>query len=53
MLDGIARERALLGDLRAEADMVIDTSGLNVHQLSAKVDPDLRGAAAARGCASR
>jgi RNase adapter protein RapZ len=37
MLDGIIRERTLLGDLRSEADVVIDTSGLNVHQLSAKV----------------
>ncbi len=37
LVDGIARERAILGDLRAEADIVIDTSDLNVHQLSAKV----------------
>src|SRR5665647_2487036 len=37
MLDGIIQERELLGDLRSEADVVIDTSGLNVHQLSAKV----------------
>jgi UPF0042 nucleotide-binding protein len=37
MLDGILLERELLGDLRSEADIVIDTSGLNVHQLSAKV----------------
>lgn len=37
MLDGIIEERELLGDLRSEADIVIDTSGLNVHQLSAKV----------------
>jgi UPF0042 nucleotide-binding protein len=37
MLDGIIQERELLGDLRSEADIVIDTSGLNVHQLSAKV----------------
>ena len=37
MLDAIIQERALLGDLRSEADIVIDTSGLNVHQLSAKV----------------
>jgi len=37
MLDGIMQERELLGDLRSEADIVIDTSGLNVHQLSAKV----------------
>ena len=37
MLDAIMHEREMLGDLRAEADVVIDTSGLNVHQLSAKV----------------
>jgi RNase adapter protein RapZ len=33
VLDGIARERALLADLRAEADLVIDTTDTNVHQL--------------------
>ena len=37
LVDGIARERDLLGDLRAEADLVIDTSDLNVHELRAKV----------------
>ena len=37
ILDGIVRERELVGDLRGTADVVIDTSGLNVHQLSAKV----------------
>ena len=36
--DGIARERALLSDLRGAADLVIDTSTLNVHELRAKVD---------------
>ncbi|MCU1678977.1 MAG: glmZ(sRNA)-inactivating NTPase [Frankiales bacterium] len=36
--DGIARERLLLGDLRGAADLVIDTSTLNVHELRAKVD---------------
>jgi UPF0042 nucleotide-binding protein len=35
--EGIAREREVLRDLRAEADIVIDTSNLNVHELSAKV----------------
>jgi RNase adapter protein RapZ len=35
--DGIAREREMLGELRAEADYVIDTSSLNVHELSAKI----------------
>lgn len=37
IVDGIAREREMLLDLRAEADIVIDTSSLNVHELSAKV----------------
>ena len=37
LLDGIQRERDLLLDLRSSADVVIDSSGLNVHQLSAKL----------------
>lgn len=37
LLDGIQAEREALRDLRASADILIDTSGLNVHQLSAKV----------------
>ena len=32
--DGITRERAKLHELRESADMVIDTSNLNVHQLA-------------------
>jgi UPF0042 nucleotide-binding protein len=39
LLDGIVRERELLADLRSDADVVIDTSGLNVHQLAKKVRP--------------
>lgn len=35
--EGIAREREMLGDLRAEADIVLDTTNLNVHELGAKV----------------
>jgi RNase adapter protein RapZ len=31
--DGIARERVLLEDLKGHADVVIDTTNLNVHQL--------------------
>ena len=31
--DGIARERALLGELKGQADIVVDTSNLNVHEL--------------------
>jgi RNase adapter protein RapZ len=37
LLDGIQREREMLADIRAIADLVIDTSNLNVHQLKAKV----------------
>ncbi len=37
LVDGISRERALLADLRGEADLVVDTSRLNVHQLRAQV----------------
>ena len=39
LLDGILAEREVLRDLRSRADIVIDTSGLNVHQLSRKVEP--------------
>jgi len=37
ILDGIHRERQLLGFLRESADLLVDTSGLNVHQLKAKI----------------
>lgn len=33
VVDGIGRERLLLADLRAEADLVIDTTDTNVHEL--------------------
>jgi UPF0042 nucleotide-binding protein len=37
LLDGLRRERAVMADLRSSADLVIDTSTLNVHQLTDKV----------------
>jgi UPF0042 nucleotide-binding protein len=37
LLDGIGRERELLATLRAAADLVIDTSSLNIHQLRSRV----------------
>jgi len=37
LVDGLARERVALADLRAEADLVIDTTDLNVHQLTDRV----------------
>jgi UPF0042 nucleotide-binding protein len=33
IVDGIARERGKLEEIRAQADVVIDSSNLNVHQL--------------------
>ncbi len=43
IVDGIAKERDLLRELRGEADLVIDTSALNVHELRAKMGGLLRG----------
>jgi UPF0042 nucleotide-binding protein len=37
LLDGIAREREMVRELRGDADVLVDTSGLNVHELAAKV----------------
>jgi UPF0042 nucleotide-binding protein len=37
LMDGITAERASLATLRAAADLVIDTSSLNVHQLSSRI----------------
>jgi RNase adapter protein RapZ len=42
VVDGIARERELLRDLRGQADIVIDTSVLNVHELRRKIDAVFR-----------
>jgi len=38
ILDGIERERDKLRELRSGADLVIDTSQLNIHQLEKKVN---------------
>ena len=37
VVDGIAAERALLRDVRGEADLVLDTSRLNVHELRGRM----------------
>lgn len=37
ILDGIEREREKLRELRAGADLVVDTSQLNIHQLERKI----------------
>lgn len=38
LADGITAERALLEPLRDEADLVLDTSSLSVHDLRAKIE---------------
>jgi UPF0042 nucleotide-binding protein len=43
VVDSIARERELLLELRADADLVIDTSDLNVHELRGKVTAAFSG----------
>jgi UPF0042 nucleotide-binding protein len=37
IIDGIRSERALLTDLRADADLIVDTSATNVHELRHRV----------------
>ncbi len=37
VIDGITRERALLDTLKGQADLVVDTSSLNVHALRDRV----------------
>jgi len=43
ILDGIAAERAVLSDLRERADVLIDTSELNVHDLAREVRAAVAG----------
>jgi UPF0042 nucleotide-binding protein len=38
LTEGIARERELLAELRGEADLVVDTTDLNVHELREKIE---------------
>jgi UPF0042 nucleotide-binding protein len=37
LLDGLTRERDVLAVLRSDADLVIDTTALNVHQLTDRI----------------
>src|SRR5690242_1676636 len=37
LLDGLRREREALGPLRSQADLVIDTTDLNVHGLTERI----------------
>lgn len=47
LVDGLSRERTALAGLRAEADLVIDTSQLNVHELRRRVEAAFTGPALA------
>jgi UPF0042 nucleotide-binding protein len=38
LVDGIVQERRLLTELRESADLLVDTSPLNVHQLRARIE---------------
>ena len=38
LVDGLRRERDMLRDLRGDADLVIDTTTLNVHDLRRKIE---------------
>ena len=38
IIDGLQAERELLGDLRAKADLVIDTTSINVHELRRRIE---------------
>lgn len=38
VLDGINREREKLQDLRSQADIIVDTSEMNIHQLERRID---------------
>ncbi|UNK72167.1 RNase adapter RapZ [Microbacterium sp. H1-D42] len=48
LLDGIRTERARLGPIREAADMLIDTSALNIHQLAMQVSEMFAEEGAAR-----
>jgi UPF0042 nucleotide-binding protein len=37
LIEGLRRERSVVANLRADADLVIDTSDLNVHQLTDRI----------------
>jgi UPF0042 nucleotide-binding protein len=46
--DGIEAERILLTPLKQEADLVLDTSALSIHQLRAKIEDTFGSEAASR-----
>lgn len=51
LVDGIAEERDMMRSIRAQADAIIDTTGLNVHELRDKVVSLFSDAAPRKGIA--
>ena len=49
IVDGIAAERELLRGVRGDADIVVDTSALNVHELRARMHEYFASGAGTRG----
>ena len=49
VLTAIQQERSVLEPLKAEADLVVDTTGLTIHQLKAKIVDAFGGEAPAAG----
>lgn len=43
LIDGILEERELLASLKERSDIVIDTTGLSIHQLSTQIYEELLG----------
>jgi UPF0042 nucleotide-binding protein len=48
LLDGISAERTMLSKVRGQADVVIDTSDLNIHQLSTRIGDEFRTESSAK-----
>jgi UPF0042 nucleotide-binding protein len=48
LLDGITAERTLLSEVRGQSDVVIDTSDLNIHQLSTRIGDEFRTESSAK-----
>ncbi|WP_426244380.1 RNase adapter RapZ [Nocardioides sp. LHG3406-4] len=48
LVDGLARERRAMASVRGDADLVIDTTNLNVHQLTKRVAEHFGSAQATR-----
>lgn len=48
LLDGIVRERERLAAIRESADVIVDTSALNIHQLATRIMELFRGEGDAR-----